>query len=723
MDLKALLNEEQLAAATHTEGPLLVLAGAGSGKTRCVTYRIIYLIESGVPADEILGLTFTNKAAKEMRQRVEKLSKHKVWISTFHSLCARLLRESIEALGISSQFTIYDADDASKVLRSCIKELNLEEKQYPVKNVQTLISRAKNALQSADDLDESTLGSKIEKALPAIYRLYEKRLREFQSLDFDDLLLMTVRLFRECPDVLSYYQNKWQFVHVDEYQDTNEAQYELVRMLVAKSQNLFVVGDPDQSIYSWRGADIHNILNFERDFPKATVIRLEQNYRSTCNILEAANILVQHNVQRYEKKLWSNIGEGEIIKRVIVQSDRDEARFVAERIRYHHEEGVALNDMVVFYRTNSQSRAFEDQLSSLGLSYTIVGSISFYQRREIKDILAYLRLSVFPSDFISFNRCLNAPKRGLGQITIEKLQRAASHSQLPIIVYCRALLAEQPLATVVKLSQKQRDGLQAFLAVIEELQRLQEKEKISDLVSYAIKESGYFDYLAQDAETFSERKDNLNELIGKAMEWEESLETPHLTDFLEELALKTSSDEKAASDDRVTLMTLHNGKGLEFKLVFMVGMEEDLFPHAIARESCDEMEEERRLCYVGMTRAKELLYLCHALTRRLWGTLRPRRASRFFDEIPEQYVQTLRDFSGRSGCFQQSSADAFIDDIDQTKGEAALKKGDAVFHRSFGYGVIQDAYQGSLGLTYKVRFANELEDKELVAKFAKLNKI
>lgn len=641
MNIEKLLNTQQFAAVSHHEGPLLVLAGAGSGKTRIVAFRIANLIESGVDPEEILAVTFTNKAAGEMQERVRELLKGKFLlgkptICTFHSLGARILRESIHHLGYKSHFVIYDEEDSNKLLKTCIQSLGLKKELADTKTFKQLISNAKNQLQLPENLEKHGLPHDLEQAFSACYRLYQERLLEANALDFDDLLFLTVKLFKEHPDVLASYQQKWKFLLIDEYQDTNHAQYTLARLIVAKSRNLFVVGDPDQSIYSWRGANIRNILNFEKDYPGAKIVRLEQNYRSRKNILDAANALIRNNVSRYEKILWSDRGPGEKIALFVGGSDREEAGFVAYEIeRLHTLYRIPLSEMTVFYRTNFQSRTFEDYLLKKRIPYVIVGGISFYQRKEIKDILAFLHFIESDNDFISFGRTLNLPKRGIGEATLEKLRQCASEMGISLLKIC-----ENPPETL-RLSAKQKESLREYASLIESLRSLKE-HSLQKLLVETVRQSHYLEVLREDKETFEDRKANVEELVSKAAEWELLNDSHSLSGFLEELSLKSSIDEADLSDDKVNLMTLHNGKGLEFTVAFLVGMEEDLFPHANARDTYDAIEEERRLCYVGMTRAKERLYLTAAETRFIWGTHRMMRPSRFLKEIPKEFIQRVQ---------------------------------------------------------------------------------
>lgn len=645
MKTKVSLNSKQLDAISHHSGPLLVLAGAGSGKTQVVTHRIGTLIQNGVEPDRILAVTFTNKAAQEMQERVHALLRESTsfgypTICTFHSLGVRILRESIHHLGYPNQFTIYDEEDSNKLLRGCLESLELKS-DGKIKALRALISAAKNDLKNPYELNLSEIPEAYQPVFKEVYALYQERLRTSQALDFDDLLFMTVRLFQEHQEVLHKYQERWPFLLIDEYQDTNQAQYLMARLIVGRKQNIFVVGDPDQSIYSWRGANIKNILNFENDYPGARIIRLEQNYRSRSNILDAANALIKNNESRYEKTLWSDKGNGEQICLFIGGSEREEAGFVIHEIeRLHSLHHIPLSEMTIFYRTNFQSRVFEDFLLRKRIPYVIVGGISFYHRKEIKDILCFLRLICSDADTIAFERTLNLPKRGIGPTTLENLKKAALDSGLSVFTLCTHIVDGK--VSGIRLSAKQKEGLQNFVALIQSLRELQKTTSLEELVKATILQSRYLDHLREDKETFADRKANVEELIAKAHEWETLNDSHSLESFLEELSLKSSLDEATFSHDQVNLMTLHNGKGLEFDTAFLVGMEEDLFPHVNSRDSEEGLEEERRLCYVGMTRAKERLYLSAAQTRFLWGTHRMMRPSRFLLEIPKEYLKRHR---------------------------------------------------------------------------------
>ncbi len=579
------------------------------------------------------------QAAAEMKDRVQGLTNYRVTICTFHSLGVRILRQSIDHIGYSKNFTIYDEDDAHKVIRECMNEVGFQDRKVQPKYFKALISKAKNRLEMPEDVDLDDLTTNYEQLFPKIYDLYQRKLRACEALDFDDLLLMTVRLFRECPEILAYYQNHWKFLLIDEYQDTNHVQHALAQLLVLKTHNIFVVGDPDQSIYSWRGANINNIMRFQHDFPGAQIINLEQNYRSTCNILNAANAVICKNDKRYEKNLWSKLGEGEKIISFSGETDRDEANFVVEEICDHHASGMPLKEMCVFYRTNAQSRVFEDCLMKNQMPYVVVGGISFYQRKEIKDVLAFLRIILSSSDLVSFLRTVNLPKRGLGDTTIKKLNLAAMRENIPIFDFCAGIVDGLIKAEGFRLSAKQKSGLTDYVALIRQLRKLAEKESISELVRATIKDTGLLDFLRVDKETFEDRRANIEELVAKTVEWEGAAEEGSLVAFLEELSLTTTLDESCSyHKDRLNLMTVHNSKGLEFKVVCLVGMEEELFPHVNSKGDPDSLEEERRLFYVGMTRAREFLYLSNVQYRYIWRELRPMRKSRFLNEIPERYV-------------------------------------------------------------------------------------
>jgi len=694
------LNPRQLEAAQHVEGPLLVLAGAGSGKTRVVTARIGRLIDLGVLPSDILAVTFTNRAAEEMKSRIRTQKNAQVLACTFHSLGARILRESIHLLGYRSDFAIYDEEDSEKLLKSCFSEICPEEDKAFQKRIRSEISTAKNNLLDPTDPHENS-------ELPKIYALYQSKLKACNAVDFDDLLYLTVKLLEEHDAARREYQNRWLFVLIDEYQDTNSAQHLLAKILTETHRNLFAVGDPDQSIYSWRGARYQNILNFERDFPGAKVITLEQNYRSTNTILQASNALISHNETRYEKQLWSDLGEGEKIGVCVAQNERKEAEFVIEKIlRHAADQQLSYDEIAIFYRTNAQSRPFEDALLYRRLPYTIIGGLSFYQRREIKDILAYLRMLVSNSDLVSFLRTVNLPKRGLGATTLEAIAKQSEARGMPIFSFCEELIATPFQFPEIKLSARQKEGLQSYLHLIRRLRDQRARAKLYELISEVISETNYLQVLREDPETQEDRKENLDELIGKAAEWEDERETPTLQAFLEELSLRTSMRE----DDslaKVHLMTLHNSKGLEFPLVFLVGLEEDLFPHINSRDNPEAIEEERRLCYVGMTRAKRFLYLTSAIYRHMWGGPKLMRPSRFLREVPAHYLRNYNPL-------------AIEQEVENTGDPEGFEPGEKVHHKEFGAGVVLKSYHTSFGLTYEVQFEGGGGVRSLVAKYAKL---
>lgn len=696
MDFEGELNSKQREAVSHVEGPLLIIAGAGSGKTRVVTHRILHLLQLGVPSAEILAVTFTNKAAEEMQKRVQSLAHTYVLTSTFHALGALLLRESIEALGYTRYFLIFDEDDSDKILKECVQEKGIKDDKALFKTLRLGISSAKNKIQFPEEI------AKEDPLLAEIYTLYQSKLKKNNAVDFDDLLFLSVQLFKEHPHILERYQQRWSFILIDEYQDTNHAQYLFVKYLAAKHQNVFAVGDPDQSIYSWRGANIQNILNFEKDFPGAKIITLEENYRSRNNILKGANALIQHNESRRDKNLWSQKGEGEKIGLYLADSDREEVAFVVEKLKKNR---ISLKESVIFYRTHSQSRLIEDNLIRENVPYIIIRGISFYMRREIKDILSFLRMLLEKPDFLSFARTINLPKRGFGESTLAKMRLALDEHQCDIFTLCQDIVQKK---IAFKLSEKQCAGLKQYLQILSSLK--QSAVSISETISQLIEKSGYVDYLKEDPETFEERHANVKELSSKAVEWEEEMDDTALATFLQELSLKTNQDNKDPHQDAVRLMTLHHGKGLEFTQVFLVGMEEKLLPYTnfdedVFNENFEALEEERRLCYVGMTRAKELLYLTSASRRRLWGTLRSMRPSRFLSEVPREFVQLLS--------LQPQIGESLSVSL-------VFSPGDAVYHQDFGAGVVRKSYTTSFGATYDVYFPENNLLRSLVAKYANL---
>lgn len=703
------LNSEQKYCVEHVEGPLLVLAGAGSGKTRVVTERISHLIQIGVPSSEIVAVTFTNKAASEMSHRIKLATDQVVLASTFHSLCARILRESIHVLGYKNSFTVFDQQDSENLIKLCLKNSHIDEEKISAKEIRFAISNAKNELLLPEDLLSSAFTIPKGPFLD-IYTEYQKRLKEYNALDFDDLLVLTVKLFQNHVSVKQFYQTRWQFLLVDEYQDTNKAQYELIKLLVETHQNIFAVGDPDQSIYSFRGANIHNILNFEKDFPHAKVISLEENYRSTQTILNAANALIENNRNRYEKNLFSQGEVGDKIQVYGGENEHEESRWVLKHIEHLKSfKSLQLSDMAIFYRTNAQSRSYEDELLKWGIPYQIIGGISFYQRREIKDVLSFLKTLIYESDFVSFERVINIPKRGIGPTTLQNLSDGAQKEGLPIIKLCEKICEEGSFSHI-RISQKQLLGLKDFIKSRNESLALI-KAPLRELISQTLSSFQYLEYLKHDPETFEDRKANIEELINKAIDYQKQAPLGSLQEFLEELSLRGNHEEDQQGIEKIKLMTFHNSKGLEFPAVFMVGMEEDLFPHINSRDSLSDLEEERRLCYVGMTRAKKYLFLSYSKYRLMWGNPRVMQSSRFISEIPKDLIYS----NIRKPVIEEPSFSAIAID-------GQFPEGTKVFHKTFGIGTVKKAYQGSLGLTYDVYFHTLAEQKTLVAKFAKLTK-
>ena len=630
------LNPEQRAAVEQTEGPLLVLAGAGSGKTRVLTYRVAYLMEKGVAPWHILAITFTNKAAREMAERVHKLAgeaSEDAWISTFHACCARILRRDIEKLGYKRQFAIYDEDDRMSVVKSVAKAQGLSDKEYPPKVIRAMISDAKNRLLTPTEWLKESQGDQRSKKLYEAYRAYEQTLRGNNALDFDDLLIKTLELLTEQPPVLDYYRDKFRYILVDEYQDTNAAQYELVRLLAGDRHNLCVVGDDDQSIYGWRGANPRNILEFEKDFPECVTIKLEQNYRSTGNILDAANQVIAHNAGRKEKALWTKAGSGERIALYRAMDERDEAAFICQMSRKLMRQGSDAGSIAVLYRANAQSRVIEDAFVRAGVPYRVYGSLRFYERKEVKDLIAYLRALVNPDDDVSARRIINEPKRGIGDATVEKVAQYAVENDMPFL---SAVLDWESLP----LSARPKKLLGEFAELMIDLTEQMYAMKPTAFVQEVIDRTGYMRALEDDkSEENESRIENIRELQGAVTEFEQHNPEGSLADFLENVALVSDLDGLNESGGAVMLMTLHSAKGLEFDNVFLAGMEESVFPITRALYDDSQLEEERRLAYVGITRARKRLFLSHAYTRALYNTRNANPLSRFVDEIPRRLIQ------------------------------------------------------------------------------------
>lgn len=737
MSIYDTLNNEQREAVFCTEGPLLMLAGAGSGKTRSLTHRIAYLIEEkGVAPWNILAITFTNKAAQEMRERVDALvgyGSEDIWISTFHATCSRILRRHIDLLGYDRNFTIYDASDQKSLMKEVLKEMKIDTKQFPERSVMSEISSAKNEYKSPLDYRNEYGSNFRNQRIADIYERYQKRLKENNALDFDDLLVKMVDLFQTNPDVLEHYQDRFQYIMVDEYQDTNTVQFLLVSLLAKKYRNLCVVGDDDQSIYKFRGANIYNILNFEKVFLDAQVIRLEQNYRSTQNILNAANGVIANNKGRKEKKLWTENQKGELVHFKQYDTEYDEADGVVSRINFLAMRGVQYKDMAILYRTNAQSRIFEEKLKQKNIPYAIVRGISFYDRKEIKDLMSYLKVVDSGMDDLSVKRIINVPKRGIGQTTINRLQEFAILNQMSFL---DAVFNADEIPEVTRALAK----LHKFADMIEEFREYASEHEISELLEHILDVTQYRAELeAEGTDESISRLEDIEELFNDIAYYEEEEENPNLRDFLAEkdmYTLNAGIDNLEDENNKVLLMTLHNAKGLEFNNVFLGGMEEGVFPGFGAMMSGDEseIEEERRLCYVGITRAKERLFLSAAKRRMLRGQTQYNRRSRFIDEIPGQYLDTEQRVSEqrvvknteRPAKYQYGAKAGKPYNLSDFKvkpvGELDYQVGDRVKHIKFGVGTVQEITKGGRDFEVAVEF-DRVGRKKMFASFAKLKKV
>lgn len=755
------LNPQQKEAVETTDGPVLILAGAGSGKTRVLTQRIAYLIGAKRVAPwSILAITFTNKAAREMKERVSRMvgqGADDIWISTFHSLCVRILRRDIDRMGINRNFTILDAGDQLTVVKQCMKELNMDTKKFEPRSVLAAISGAKNELITPDQY-AMRIGDPFQKAVSQIYGLYQKKLKSNQSLDFDDLIMTTVRLFKEVPEVLEFYQKKFRYIHVDEYQDTNRAQYLLISMLAQEYRNVCCVGDADQSIYKWRGADISIILNFEKDYPESKIIKLEQNYRSTKTILQAANSVIANNTNRKAKNLWTENPSGEKIYCFQGDSEHDEAYFIVDTIKKQLAQYKRFDKFAILYRTNAQSRVIEDVLIKSSIPYTIVGGTKFYDRKEIKDILAYLRLISNPDDDISLERIINVPKRNIGGTTVEKLQSyAAAHG----------MSMYQAIQEVgyMGLPARTTNAIGAFSDLISNFVQQADFLSVTELVEEVLEKTGYREALKSEKTLeAAARLENIEEFLSVTQEFEKKSEDRSLVAFLTDLALVADIDtlgddgteEEVSAEGQVTLMTLHSAKGLEFPVVFLVGLEEGIFPHSRALFDDAEMEEERRLAYVGITRAEERLYMTRARMRTLFGRTSTNMPSRFFAEIPEELKEgeagtesstgwgrfqqpRTHDARGTSAFakapgnrttttaapafpgFKQAAAPARLP---QHGGAASVdwKVGDKVKHGKWGIGTVVRTKGTGDDLELDIAFPSPVGVKKLLAKFAPVEK-
>ncbi len=708
------LNERQQEAVKVKEASILVIAGAGSGKTKVLTHRIAYLIfQKKINPGNILAVTFTNKAAQEMKDRIEFISKDisnrnmmkGLWMGTFHSICARILRQEIDILGYDKNFVIYDKGDQLSMIRRSLKALDLDSKKYSPNIISSIIDKAKNNLEDVEIFEYNALNY-YKKIVARVYKQYQEELFENNALDFSDLILLTVKLFKEKPEILENYQNKFKYTLVDEYQDINFAQYQLVKLLSGKYNNLFVVGDPDQSIYKFRGADLSNILRFEQDFPHSRVIKLEQNYRSTKVILEGATNLIKHNRNRKKKELWTDKKGGEKIRCYEAVSALDEAVFVSQEIiKLNKEKDKAFKDFAILYRTNAQSRAFEEVFSKQDIPFRVVGGLRFYERKEVKDILAYLRFIHDQKDGVSFLRIINNAKLGIGKITLSKIEEFARKNNLN---FHQAL--KQGLK-VIKISADRKEAINKFTYLIDELNEKKKEIKGSELLIELIKKINYYEELKKEGEFKAQSKiENIKELILAVQEFEENNEDKSLTAFLEYVALITGIDLYKGEEDVVTIMTLHSAKGLEFPVVFITGFEEGIFPHSRSLNSGEELEEERRLCYVGMTRAKERLYLTYTWRRNLNGNTLFNSVSRFLSEIPKHLKEKVGIEKGEE-----------IPSLDNRREKIEVIVGDKIRHVDWGIGVILNKIDTEDDIFITVDF-ERVGLKKLSINFAPLEK-
>jgi DNA helicase II / ATP-dependent DNA helicase PcrA len=734
------MNPQQRDAVKATDGPLLIMAGAGSGKTRVLTHRIAYLmVEKGVNPYNILAITFTNKAAREMKDRIGNIlggAAEDIWISTFHSMCVRILRRDIDRIGINRNFTILDPTDQKSVIKAVLKEKNIDPKKFDPRSILGSISSAKNELITPEEFSK-TAGSYYDTVVSDVYTEYQKRLRKNQALDFDDLIMTTIQLFQRVPEVLEFYQRKFQYIHVDEYQDTNRAQYMLVKLLAARFHNLCVVGDSDQSIYRWRGADIANILSFEKDYPSATVILLEQNYRSTQRILEAANKVINNNSNRKDKNLWTENLEGEKISYFRADTEQSEAQFVTGKIKEMVESGKRkYSDFAILYRTNAQSRVMEEILLKSNIEYSIVGGIKFYDRKEIKDILAYLRLIANPDDDISLQRVINVPKRGVGSTSIDKIARYAADHDISMF---RAL--EE--ADFIGLSPKITKAVIEFKEMVKGYTAMQEYLSVTELVEEILDKSGYKEMLKSEKSIESQsRLENLDEFLSVTKSFEDTNDDKSLVAFLTDLALVADIDRLDEDDqpkESVVLMTLHAAKGLEFPVVFLMGMEEGVFPHSRSLMEEEEMEEERRLAYVGITRAEEELFMTNAQMRTLFGQTKMNPVSRFIGEVPTELLDEV--VPEKKTPFQTKAKSSFGQASPSarrtaprkpvsrpvptsTGGEAAnWQVGDKAQHKKWGTGTVVSVKGSGDSTELDIAFPNPNGIKRLLAKFAPIEKV
>ena len=731
------LNERQKEAVLATEGPVLVLAGAGSGKTTVLVNRIAYMIsEKHIRPWNILAITFTNKAAREMKDRIERLlgdTAKDMWIGTFHSVCVRILRSCIDLLGYSRDFVIYDTADTKTVMKECLRELDIDEKSFPVRNVLSIISNAKNDLMDAATFENVYKSDYRMSIIAKIYYRYQTKLRKNNAVDFDDIILNTVKILSENPDVLSKYQDKFQYILVDEYQDTNNSQYLLINLLAQANRNLCVVGDDDQSIYKFRGANIGNILNFEDDYSDVQKITLDQNYRSTQNILDAANSVISNNKGRMGKSLWTSNGDGNKVFVYTGTNEYDEARYIARQIKKHFDEQGSFSDCAILYRTNAQSRVIEEMLMRESVPYKVLSGLRFYDRKEIKDIIAYLRVVYNPNDDVSLARIINEPKRKIGNATLEKARNIAREKETSLYDVISHADDYPEFKTAIK-------KLLSFSEIIQSLIKLKDTVTIEDLTGRILNDTGYMPALVMEDTTESKtRIENLGEFISVITEFEKNEETGNtLGEFLENISLVSDIDGYDENEDSAVLMTIHSAKGLEFPIVFLSGLEEGLFPGMRSMESDDDIEEERRLCYVAITRAKEQLYITKTISRTIHGKTMPTTASRFFKEIPVEYLEDKTTLQPKVAKVMQDlgvrNAAAPKKEVYMTKGFGSsvkssgstdyskFKAGDTIEHRTFGRGEILKATPCGNDCILEIQFES-IGFKRLMAAFAKVKKI
>ena len=759
------LNDKQYEAVVNTEGPCLVIAGAGSGKTKVLTHKIAYLIdEKGVLPWNILAITFTNKAANEMKERIEGLVgdvAKDIWMGTFHSVCVRILRRFIDRIGFDSSFIIFDTSDQRTLIKACIKNIGLDDKMFTDRSVQSEISNAKNEMLEPDQYTLRANGDFRKEKIALVYEMYQKRLKENNAIDFDDIINYTIKILMDNPDVLEYYSDKFKYVLVDEYQDTNKSQFTLVTLLASKNGNITVVGDNDQGIYSFRGADISNILNFERDFPGTKIIKLEQNYRCTGNILKAANSVIKNNEVKYKKQLWTENDVGNLPKVYSAKNEYDEGTYIATQIEHlRREEKYNYSDFAILYRMNTQSRAIEEILRREGIPYKIIGGLKFYERKEIKDVISYLRLIQNPSDNISLKRVINEPKRGIGKTSLDNIEKLAEDTGISMYEIIKN--ADQYGLNRVFLNSRE------FVNVIEELRNKKDDIKISELIKETLNKSGYTKALEEENTIEAENRiENLDEFLTVAIEFEDESAENKLSDFLEGITLSSDIDNMEETDDSVTLMTLHSAKGLEFPVVFLVGMEEGIFPGYKSISEPKELEEERRLCYVGITRAKKNLFLTCSKQRTIFGSTSCNPISRFLKEIPEELLDGYDETFGKNqenNRFEDSkyswtygskdngniktykidkkepvsaasnitgfafrTAESFLNSIGKKTSNSNVdlsqyKAGVRIFHKKFGEGTISTVEPEGEDLKVDINF-DKVGHKRLMAKYANLEVI